>query len=228
MAKTIEYLFFNLVYFFDLLIIGLVIYLSTKRNFEKPYWFIALYCFVNSAINFSATTLSLPQKVDYYLFGFYTIFEYSVFAYFIFFSIYSPFFKKLIKAFSVFFAVFIFFYYVFGSVQSIDSIPIGIETILILIYSFYYFYEQMNDFTTTTFIYNKPAFWIIVGLMLYLGGSFFIYIFANQVESQVLDPYWFLTYLFYIIKNILFFIGIMFYAKQSKNPHPAKLRPYLN
>jgi hypothetical protein len=86
----------------------------------------------------------------------------------------------------------------------------------------------MNDFTTTTFIYNKPAFWIIVGLMLYLGGSFFIYIFANQVESQVLDPYWFLTYLFYIIKNILFFIGIMFYAKQSKNPHPAKLRPYLN
>ena len=86
----------------------------------------------------------------------------------------------------------------------------------------------MNDFTTTTFIYNKPAFWIIVGLMLYLGGSFFIYIFANHVEIEILEKYWFLTYLFYILKSILFFIGIILSVKQSKNPHPAKLRPYLN
>jgi hypothetical protein len=86
----------------------------------------------------------------------------------------------------------------------------------------------MNDFATGTFIYNKPPFWIIVGIMLYSAGSFFIYIFANKIEWKLLDQYWFLTYLFYILKNIFLFIGIMFYAKQSKNPQAAKLRPYLN
>ncbi|MFN2440168.1 MAG: hypothetical protein ABR503_13280, partial [Chitinophagaceae bacterium] len=159
---------------------------------------------------------------------FYTIFEYTVFAYFIFFSIRNPFFKKLMKILSVFFAVFIFSYYTFGRVQSIDSVPIGFETILILIYSFYYFHEQLNDINSTTLIYYQPSFWIIVGFMLYLGGSFFIYIFANNLNNTQLDQYWFLTYLLYILKSILFFIGLMFYAKQSKNPHPAKLRPYLN
>jgi hypothetical protein len=86
----------------------------------------------------------------------------------------------------------------------------------------------VNDLTSGIFIYNKPPFWIIVGIMLYLAGSFFIYIFANQVETQILVQYWFLTYLFYILKSILVFIGILFHVNQSKNPHPAKLRPYLN
>ncbi|MFN2439141.1 MAG: hypothetical protein ABR503_08070 [Chitinophagaceae bacterium] len=184
MTKAMEDLFFNLVYFFDALVIGLVLFLSRKKNFEKKFWFIALYCFINSACNFTS--------------------------------------------FSVFFAVFIVCYSSFGNAKGLDSVPIGIETILLFIYSFYYFYEQMND-VTGTFIYNKPSFWIIVGMMLYLGGSFFIYVFTNHIERQLLDQYWFLTYLFYILKNILFFIGLMFYTKKSKNPSPpAQFRPYLN
>ena len=228
MAKTVEDLFFNLVYFFDAIIIVFLALLSRKKTINKKFWFFGLYSLINSVINYSTKNLDLPQKIDYFLFGFYTIFEYTVFAYLIFLSIQSTFFKKLIKIFSVFFAFFIICYYAFFPVQTIDSIPIGIETILILIFSFYYFYEQMNDFATSTFIYNKPSFWIIVGMMLYLAGSFFIYIFANKAHNDLLDKYWFLTYLFYILKSILFFIGILFYAKQSKNLQPAKLRPYLN
>ena len=227
MAETIEDLFFYLVYLFDLVIIGLVLYLSRKKNLEKSFRFIALYCFVNSAVNFSST-LYLPPKVDYFLFGFYTIFEYSVFAYFIFLTIHNSFFRNLIKIFSFFFVAFIVSYYIFGSAQGIDSIPIGIETILLLIYSFYYFYEQINDITSSILIYNKPTFWMIVGIMIYLGGSFFIYIFANLVEIEVLEKYWFLTYLFYILKNVLFFIGFLFYAKHSQISRSPKFRPYLN
>jgi hypothetical protein len=227
MAKTIEDLFFYLVFIFDVLIIGLIFYLTRKTTIEKTLWFIALYCFVNSAINLSSF-LHLPRKVEFFLFGFYTIFEYTVFAYVIFHSIRDQVFRKLIKTFSIFFSVFVICYFSFGRVQGIDSVLIGIETILILIFSFYYFYEQMNDVTSSTYIYHKPSFWIIVGFILYLGGSFFIYIFANHVERPVLDKYWFLTYLFYIIKSILFIIGIMVYVKQSKNPQPARLRPSLN
>jgi hypothetical protein len=227
MAKTIEDLFFYFVFIFDVLIIGLAFYLSRKTTVEKSLWFITVYCLVNSAVNYSST-LHLPLKIDYFLFGFYTILEYTVFAYFIFYSIRNHFFRKLIKTFSLFFSVFVICYYTFGRVQHIDSIPIGIETILILIYSFYYFYERINDITNSTLIYNQHTFWIVVGIMIYLGGSFFIYIFANRVEVEILEQYWFLTYLFYILKSILFFIAFIFYHKQFKNSRPPKLRPYLN
>ncbi len=111
--------------------------------------------------------------------------------------------------------------------KNIDSVPIGIETILILIYSFYYFYEQIND-TSNLFIYITYQFWIVIGIMIYLAGSFFIYIFANHVDRQTLNQYWFLTNVFYVIKNILFVVAILIHVKQSKNPPPAKFRPYLN
>jgi hypothetical protein len=79
-----------------------------------------------------------------------------------------------------------------------------------------------------TFVYNKPSFWIVTGIMIYLAGSFFIYVFANQVEKAVLNQFWFLTNVLYVVKNLLFALGIFIHVKQLKNPTPQKLRPYLN
>jgi hypothetical protein len=95
------------------------------------------------------------------------------------------------------------------------SVPIGVETIFILTFSFYYLYEQMND-TTTLFIYNKPPFWIILGIVLYLAGSFFIYLFASYLTADELKKFWVITNLFSILKNILFCIAIYINAKPSK------------
>lgn len=126
---------------------------------------------------------------------------------------------------SIAFTVFLVFYYFNAKYRSVDSVPIGIQTILILIYAFYYFFEQMNN-TSNLFIYSRYPFWIITGIMIYLAGSFFIYIFANQIDKKFLLNYWFLTNIFYSLKNLLFALGILFNVNQKKKS--LKIRPYLN
>ena len=97
----------------------------------------------------------------------------------------------------------------------LDSIPIGIETILIFIFAFFYFHEQLN-ITTDLFIYSTPQFWGVLGIILYLAGSFFIYIFANQLNSNQLNKYWVITNIASIFKNLFFALAI--YLQATKTP----------
>jgi hypothetical protein len=85
----------------------------------------------------------------------------------------------------------------------------------------------MSDLSNE-FIYNKFAFWIITGFLIYLAGSFFIYVFAAQVDKEILQEYWFLTNAFYSLKNIIFALGYLVVIKKIKNPKPMELSPYLN
>jgi hypothetical protein len=149
------------------------------------------------------------------LYAAFTFFEYLSFAYFLFLQIKNNTFKKYMSYLSVMFCIFIVVYSLTVKFKSIDSVPIGIETILIIIFSFYYLYEEMND-TTTLFIYNKPAFWIILGIVLYLAGSFFIYIFASYLKQEEVKKYWPITNGFSILKHIFFCIAIYKLSKTSK------------
>ena len=227
MTETIENLFFYLIFLFDLFLLGTLVLLLKKKVPVKELWFIFIYATLNSVVNLLSF---LPHKVYYYILGGFTLLEYCAFASFIYFNLKSAVAKKVIIIFSILFAIFVIGYQSMGRIRAIDSVPIGVETILILLFSFYYFYEQLND-VGETFVYHKYHFWIIVGFLIYLGGSFFIYVFANQIsrqEAYLLEKYWFLTYVFYIIKSLLFIIGILTYAKQHKSPRPEKLYPYLN
>ncbi|MDQ3277122.1 MAG: hypothetical protein M3Q06_02275, partial [Bacteroidota bacterium] len=100
-------------------------------------------------------------------------------------------------------------------VHLIDSIQIGVETIIILIFSYYYLYERMND-TTTLYVYSTFSFWIVIGMVLYLAGSFFIYIFADSLPKADVDKYWIVTNVLSILKNIFFAIAIIVNSKPQK------------
>jgi uncharacterized Tic20 family protein len=110
-------------------------------------------------------------------------------------------------------------------VRGIDSIPIGIEAILILIFSFYYLYEQMKD-TETLFVYSRYTFWIVLGMMLYLAGSFFIYIYASQLPPNQVGKYWIFTNIFSILKNIIFAIAIFINASEKANNSKTNFKLY--
>jgi hypothetical protein len=133
----------------------------------------------------------------------------------------------LIIILSILFTFFIITYNLLTHVKAIDSIPIGVECILILIFSFFYLYEQMKD-TDSLFIYSTTPFWIILAMMLYLAGSFFIYIYASQLPHKDVAKYWVLTNIFSILKNIFFSIAILVNAyqlakKPNYNLYPMKL-----
>ena len=225
MAKTIENLFVYLVFITDILV--LLFFIINYSNCKKHKTIIAIvsYCTLDILVNLIAE-FSSSNRLVYISYAFFTAYEYSVFAFILSINIKNKIFKKVITAVSFVFILFLFGYYSTSNPRSIDSIPIGIETILIIMYSFYYLYEQMNN-TNELFIYSKYQFWIIVGIMLYLAGSFFIYIFANQVDRVMLDNFWFLTMVFYVIKNIFFCIGI-YNVINIKNKKNKILKPYLN
>jgi hypothetical protein len=116
-----------------------------------------------------------------------------------------------------------------GKVKGLDSIPIGIETILLLFYILYFFY-QFSKNLSTEYIYNHYVFWVSVGILIYLGGSFFFFILFDHLNKGQVETFGNMTYVAEIIKNILFglaiFIHSRFHFNKSENK-PASV-PYLD
>jgi hypothetical protein len=154
-----------------------------------------------------------PLRVT--LYACFTFFEYVLFSFYLFLHIKNRGFKRFIIATSIPFCLFIVIYYLTVHYIVIDSVAIGIETILILIFSFYYLYTEMND-TSTLFIYNKPAFWIILGMVLPLAGSFFIFIAADFLPRKEVEKYWSVTNVLTICKYIFFSIAILVHSRPNK------------
>lgn len=188
--------------------------LFRKSRSEKSLWVIAAYSFAVFVINFGVILTSNTNTI---LYESLTLIEFLLFSAFIYFHLKSNTAKKILLGLSLAFTVF-FFVYIFAlpkSITFIDSVPIGVETIIILAFSFFCLYEQTND-TSTLFIYNKYIFWIILGIVLYLAGSFFIYIFTNFLTPKEVRKYWPITNVFSILKNIFFCIAIYLHSKPPK------------
>jgi hypothetical protein len=228
MAKTIEDLFFYLVSVFDLIVIGLIFLKYRFLQNKKIFNLLIGYCVLNSICNHIPDLIS-KDLLSYPVLVIFTAGEYLIFAVLFIYIIKNRAFHRLIISLSVIFLIVVILNYQSGKQQVIDSLPIGIETILFLLFAFYYLYEQMN-ILDESFIYSRFHFWIVIGSMIYLGGSFFIYIFANNVDVHILDDYWFLTYLFYIVKNIFFLISTWIHSreKKTKSLDVKYFQPFLN
>jgi hypothetical protein len=226
MTKTIENLFSYLHYSGNILFIILVIFLFNKTKKEKALLLIAIYCLIDTFLNYFQSYIENPQ-FKYYCWSTFTFVEYSIFTYTIYTSIKNSKVKSYILGLSALFIIFTTIFNIVTNFQKIDSIPIGIETILILLFSFYYLYEQTND-PKSLFIYNKYQFWLIIGFMIYLSGSFFVFLYASGLSTDVLHQYWFLTNCFYVTMIILFLVAFYIHLKKNNNIPSQKLRPYLN
>lgn len=150
-------------------------------------------------------------KIYYFV---YTFLEYGLFAYILYSKIQDRRFRILMLILSIAFIAFQILHYYTSKLKIIDSIPIGIETILIFIYIFFFFYEQFK-YPSSAYLSQNYIFWIIIGILFYLGSSFFFYILADYVSEQIIQ-YWDLTYIGDIVKNILFLCGLYMY-KPSNN-----------
>jgi hypothetical protein len=53
-------------------------------------------------------------------------------------------------------------------------------------------------------------------MVLYLSGSFFIYIFADSLSREEVHKYWIVTNVLSILKNVFFAIGIIVNSKPPK------------
>ena len=125
-------------------------------------------------------------------------------------------------AFSLVFLTFIIIYHLSVKFRYIDSVPIGVETIFVFIFAFYHFYEELTG-SSTLFVYQKPDFWITFGIVFYLAGSFFIYIYASTLTKTEVQQYWYITNIFSILKNLFFCIGILLHTKPPRDNNRYEL-----
>ena len=138
----------------------------------------------------------------------YTFSEYLFFAYILYHFISNKLFRKAILGLSALFLVVQIAHYFFTKNQKLDSFSIGIETILIFLFIFTYF-RQFFKHNVTRNIYEYQRFWLIVGILLYLGCGFFFNILVNYIPKDQFLEFWHYTYIPEIIKNILFTIVIL-------------------
>ncbi len=163
-------------------------------------------------------------KVTFLYFTVFTFLEYFFFTAILWLSISNKRFKTIMLLFSVLFVSFqaiSYFLTLNSKIRSdayLDSIPVGIETILIFIYISFFFYESLKS-STDQHIYTNPFFWITIGMLIYLGSTFFFNILLNYIDPSEVDKYWFLTYIADIIKNLFFCVALIIYIL---NPHREK------
>jgi len=158
----------------------------------------------------------IPKDIKKYYQGFYTFLEYSIFTLIFWLSIENKSFRRLVVVASLLFLGYQLYYVLNTSLQRLDSIPIGIETILVFIYVFCFFFDFSKN-VKDAFIYNHYGFWISAGILIYLGGSFFYYILVNHLNENDVVKFGNLTYITEIIKNVLFCVSLFMYKKYPVN-----------
>ncbi len=166
------------------------------------------------------------KKLYYFI---YTLFEYLTFTYLLSYNISNKKFRWLVITLSAAFILFMIVFYIKAPIGRIDSIPVGIETIIILIYIFYFFYDHFRQLSSK-YIYEYTSFWFVMGILVYLGGTFFFNILANSLDQEHYDKYFYLSYLGDIIKNLLFTVAIIQHARTSHSNEKLKNTnlPYLD
>lgn len=97
-----------------------------------------------------------------------------------------------------------------------------------MIFIVYYFYFQFKNISDQN-IYDSFSFWIVLGILIYIGFTFFFNILSNSLDPKLFAKYYHYSFLGDILKNILFTVAVIFFAqKSSKERNRASSYPYLD
>lgn len=196
----------NFFIYFDLLPI-LVILLFVKKIKEWSIWAILVYC-IYSFTNNLIILYKVSHSVKYLkLLYFFTLFEYLLFATILFLILRNKLVKKFMLVISPAFVLFCFYFIFLSNLKKFDSLQTSVECIILIVLCIYYFFEQLGN-PEVEFIYNSYKFWVVVGILLYLAGSFFVFAFATTFSNTQGNNYWSIIYVSGILRNILFAIAV--------------------
>ena len=147
----------------------------------------------------------------YIIYDIFTIVEFGLFSLFFTYIINEAKIKKII---SLVFIVFIIFnvvdYFFLRKEGAFNSTNVGVAAVLIISMCIYYFYYQLKK-PDTFLIYNTQNFWIIIAFLIYVSGTFFLYLMAeNMIEEKTFaKQYKMINSSFIILKNIFLFIAML-------------------
>jgi len=96
-----------------------------------------------------------------------------------------------------------------------QSLIFSIENIIIIPLCVLYFYEQISK-PDTLFIYLLKSFWIILGIIIYVTGTLFVFIYIDSLPAAEQNKYWVINLIFNTTKNFLFAIALIINETKQK------------
>ena len=124
--------------------------------------------------------------------------------------------KKLLPYIWVIFIVFGIIDYLFiTTFKTLNPITASVQSVLIISMCFFYFFDQLRQ-TNSILIYSSVNFWIVISFLIYVAGTFFLFILADNMirDKSFFAQYVIINASFNILKNIL--LSVAMTMKSSK------------
>lgn len=180
---------------------------TKKDNYAKA---IAGYC-IYALMSYGIYIL-FPEKWNAYFDAANAFFEYLTFSVIIYFSLVSARLRKIVVISGITFLAFFIIYLATTEIVPFDPVLNGVRSIILFILAFLVFYERFQ--TENESILSDPKFWGLIGLIMFLGGSFLIYLvyyhYYNEVKELEAIPL-----LLYTLKSL--FLSLSMFLLVSKN-----------
>jgi len=194
------------------------------KNTKKELWVIFFYIILSLGFDFFRFLLHLENETVYSIVnGIFTICEYTIFAYFFFTVINTPITKKILAIVSIIMFLLIVIIFISSNKRNFDSASASIESITIIVFSLIYLFRQINQ-PQEHFIFLSPNFWVVLGILIYMSGTLFLFIMASNLSDTELQKYWIIINISNAITNIIFCIA--FLVNRFAAPNPSAEKPY--
>ncbi len=187
-------------------------FLFQKNNKSKELrviLFYLTYAALNDIIVFYFFQVS--HHPIFFIYDIFAVVEFCLFSWYFYLIIYSVKIKKLIFPIIIIFCLFSLSLYIFLPEDgSFSSILVGVESVLIIAMCIYYFFDQLKQ-PESLLIYTSINFWIVISFLIYLSGTFFLYIYADSMinDKAFIKQYIIINSSFNILKSFLFSIAML-------------------
>ena len=164
---------------------------------------------------------------EYLPFRIYTIVEFFLIGLYLRTIIKNTVVKKVIIYLIVAFLLFASVDFYWTKADSFDSIPTGVSCIVILFLCIFYLYEQVKD-PENLFLYSSPNFWVVVALIIFFSGTFFLFIYSqNSLKGNAEFQHYFdlINSSFNLLKNLIFSIAFIIKPGKSSDNTLRKQNP---
>lgn len=189
-----------------------VFFTKEKSRLVRIIGYYSLYCLFSDLVLTWASISFFSSETP--AFRIFTLLEYFFLTYLLVSEIENNRTFKIIKYISVIFVIVFILDWATSSFHNFDSIPTGLESLIILSTSIYLVYEK--TLKTDTLVIT-PSTWVSFGFIIYFAGTFFLFILSqnNLNDENFYDTYGVIVSIFNTIKNLFLSLGVFRISKTT-------------
>lgn len=140
--------------------------------------------------------------------------EYVALSAILFYSLNSPVLRKVVLFAGIAFTLFCIIYVSLYVLTELDPVIMSVKSIILIVLSLLVFYEKFQK-ETDRVIYYDYRFWGLIGLIIYISGTFLFYLvyadyFEEMKDLEIIPP------VLYLFKSIFLAISLIILIKQTK------------